>query len=172
MSKKTGKGDWFEKRLADPDFRRYLEREEVVESFLFRVEEEMRRQGKTRQNLAEALGCGISNVSQIMRRERNMTVGKMVDIAFHLGLRVHLELSRQDETPAYWEKGHLRYECGKRLMTDADNQLEVSTSFLTSHEEIKDCLGKSFFLTSNVPSPITLVNYVKGEVDEIKNIAA
>lgn len=112
MSNELKKSDWLEERLADPDFRRYLEREEVVESFLERIEEEMKHRKMSKKKLADALGCGLSNLSQIMRRERNMTVGTMVDIAFHLGLRLKLDLRRQEESPAFWEESGLQLDCG------------------------------------------------------------
>ena len=85
MSNDETKG-WLAANMEDPEFRRLLEREEIIEDFLNHVDEEMAKQGISRAELARRMDCKPSNITQIMRRTRNLTVATMVDIAFFLGL--------------------------------------------------------------------------------------
>jgi len=92
-SKREG---WLQRNLQDPEFKRYLAREDLIEHFLNAIDSEMSRRGVSRAELARRMGCRPSNVTQILRRTRNLTVATMVDIAFHLDLRLELVI-RPDE---------------------------------------------------------------------------
>jgi ribosome-binding protein aMBF1 (putative translation factor) len=76
--------------LDDPEFRKLYAREEIIEDFLNRIDEEMEKQGISRAELAKRMGCKPANITQIMRRTRNLTVATMVDIAFFLNLKLGL----------------------------------------------------------------------------------
>jgi len=106
--KKMGKSSLSE-RLKNPEFLKLLEREEFIESFLDMVEEEMESQGVSQRKLAKRLGCGPANLSRILRRERNMTANTMVDIAFHLGLRIRLTKQRVHDYAALWSNPSIQY---------------------------------------------------------------
>lgn len=93
MSTETKKaGNWLDEQFQDPEFQRLYAREDLIEDFLGAVEEEMQRQGVSRSELATRLGCKPANVTQMFRRTRNLTASTMVDIAFHLGLRLKLQV--------------------------------------------------------------------------------
>ena len=82
---------WLEGNLEDEGFRRLLAREEFIEKYLNAIDEEMKKLGLTRAELARRMKCKPSNITQIMRLERILTVAKMADIAFFLGLRLELK---------------------------------------------------------------------------------
>ena len=86
-TKPTTKG-WLEKNKKNPEFSRYLAREDFIEDFLSAVEKMMAKKRITRSELAKKLGCKPPNITQIMKRTRNLTASTMVDIAFHLGYRL------------------------------------------------------------------------------------
>ena len=90
MLAKNTKGDWLAKDLGDPEFQRLLAREEFIEEFLNHVDSKMKREGVTRAELARRMNCKASNVTQMFRRTRNLTASTMVDIAFHLELKLRL----------------------------------------------------------------------------------
>jgi ribosome-binding protein aMBF1 (putative translation factor) len=92
MSNNETKG-WLASNMEDPEFRRLLEREEIIEDFLNHVDEEMKKQGVSRSELARRIDCKPANITQIMRRTRNLTVATMVDIAFFLGLKLKLSIT-------------------------------------------------------------------------------
>jgi ribosome-binding protein aMBF1 (putative translation factor) len=92
MSNNETKG-WLASNMEDPEFRRLLEREEIIEDFLNHVDEEMKKQGVSRSELARRMDCKPANITQIMRRTRNLTVATMVDIAFFLGLKLKLSIT-------------------------------------------------------------------------------
>ena len=79
---------WLATNMEDPEFQRLLEREEIIEDFLNHVDEEMENRGISRAELARRMGCKPANITQIMRRTRNLTVATMVDIAFFLDLKL------------------------------------------------------------------------------------
>jgi ribosome-binding protein aMBF1 (putative translation factor) len=87
---KKSKG-WLEQNLEDEEFRRLLEHEKFIEKYLNVIDEEMRNLGLPRAELARRMGCKPSNITQIMRRIRNLNTATMVDIAFFLGLKLDLE---------------------------------------------------------------------------------
>lgn len=79
--------------FADPEFHRLYKREGVIEAFLERIENERERQGITRVQLAERMGCSPANITRIMRRTANLTVATMVDMADALGLQIAVTLA-------------------------------------------------------------------------------
>ena len=89
------RGGWLQSRLENPEFRRYLAREEFVEGFLNSVNQVMEQKKVSRAELARRMECKPANVTQIMRRNRNLTASTMVDIAFHLGLQLELSVRRE-----------------------------------------------------------------------------
>jgi plasmid maintenance system antidote protein VapI len=91
-TKDQDKQGWLQSNLQDPKFQRLYQREDLIEDFLGGIEEELERQGLSRKDLAERLGCRPANVTQIMRRTRNLTANTIVDIAFALGLKLKLSM--------------------------------------------------------------------------------
>lgn len=73
--------------------RRYqltLATEDIIADFLRGVNQVMSDKGITRTELARRMNCSPSNVTQILRRRRNLTAARMADVAYHLGARVRL----------------------------------------------------------------------------------
>jgi ribosome-binding protein aMBF1 (putative translation factor) len=90
------KHGWLEDKKDDPEFLRLCAREEFIEDFLTRIENEMKRMGVSRAELARRMKCKPSNVTQMFRRTRNLTVATMVDVAFHLKLQLRLVFAKAD----------------------------------------------------------------------------
>lgn len=88
---------WLQRVLADPAACRELARERVIEGFLTFVERTMEAKGVSRSELARRLGCKRSNVTQIMRRTRNLTVSTMVDFGLALGFEIRIEFRLLNE---------------------------------------------------------------------------
>lgn len=81
---------WLETKADDTEFLRHLAHEDFIEDFLSYVEEFMEKTNVTRAELARRMVCKPSNVTQLFQRTRNLTSSTMVDIAFHLKLRLRL----------------------------------------------------------------------------------
>lgn len=98
MTTKNETRDMYSASMEDPEFRSQFEREWYVEDFLVRIEEQMVSLGMTRKALAERLGCTPANVTQLFRRENNLTAESMVDLAAAVGLRLrhHFESADSD----------------------------------------------------------------------------
>lgn len=62
-----------------------------MEGFYGFVVAEMERQGVRRSALAERMGCAPANVTQILKQKANLTVASMVDLAYHLGVKLELD---------------------------------------------------------------------------------
>jgi transcriptional regulator with XRE-family HTH domain len=103
---------WLQANLQDPEFQRLYAREELIEDFLGAVEEAMQQQGVSRSDLANRLGCKPANITQIMRRTRNLTASTMVDIAFALGLRLQLQVEPAQSEDGQQESGGPPCEAG------------------------------------------------------------
>lgn len=93
MKTKNEPSGWLDGKTGDPEFRRLYAREEAIEAFLSRVDQEMERLGITRTEMARRMGCSPANVTQVMRRTANLTAATMVDLAGALGQAVAFVLS-------------------------------------------------------------------------------
>lgn len=104
--KKQTKG-WLDDKADDAEFLRHLAHEDFIEDFLSYVEDEMTRTNVSRADLARRMKCQPSNVTQLFQRTRNLTSATMVDIAFHLKLRLRLlyeRFSAEREIRAVWQR--------------------------------------------------------------------
>lgn len=81
---------WLADKEDDPEFMKLCAREDFIEEFLTVVEDAMKRSNVTRAELARRMNCEKSNITQMFHRTRNLTAATMVDIAFHLDLRLSL----------------------------------------------------------------------------------
>lgn len=97
MTKKGSPG-WLADKRDDPEFQRLCAREDFIEDFLTHVELEMKRQGISRAELARRMECKASNITQMFRRTRNLTAASMVDVAFHLNIRIRLNFDQNITT--------------------------------------------------------------------------
>jgi transcriptional regulator with XRE-family HTH domain len=93
------KDSWLDAKLDDPEVRRALAREEFIEGFLMAVEQDMRRQGISRSELARRLGCRPANITQIMSRTRNLTAATMVEIALALSRQLRFTMEPLEGEP-------------------------------------------------------------------------
>jgi hypothetical protein len=100
------KGGWLDDKVDDPEFMRLYAREEFIEGFLTYVENEMKRTKVSRAELARRMDCKRSNVTQMFRRTRNLTAATMVDITFHLKLKLKLIFNEWSQArtlePVWW----------------------------------------------------------------------
>ena len=90
--RKTGKKDWVDRQLEDPEFRRGFEQELVSQRFGDALQSALERQGITRSDLAKRLGKTRSAVTQVLRHGRNLTIKKMVELASAIGYEIEIEL--------------------------------------------------------------------------------
>ncbi len=98
--------DWLSKELQDEEFQRVYAREELVEGFLEEVLEFMEQENISRSELAERMGCSRANITQLLRRTRNLTAETMSDIAFYLHQTVNVTLGPREATVAeFGERG-------------------------------------------------------------------
>jgi len=83
--------------MEDPEFRRLLAQEEFIETFLYRIDDEMRKRGVTRAELASRMGCTPNSIIRIINRTKTLTAATMVDIALSLGLKLKIEWEMMEE---------------------------------------------------------------------------
>jgi len=81
-----------QQRYADPAARRVFEQERLALEAADRFYEEMERQGLTKADVAERLGCSRAYVTQLLSGSRNMTLRTFADISWALGMRSSIEL--------------------------------------------------------------------------------
>ena len=119
MTKQKG---WLESNLEDQEFQRLLAREDFIEDFLNEIDRLMTEKRMTRAELARRMDCRPSHVTQLFRRTRNLTAASMVDLAFHLGVRLRVVVERglQRERPAgdwTWNKAAVvSLKAGERVV--------------------------------------------------------
>jgi transcriptional regulator with XRE-family HTH domain len=106
MTTKNEPRDMLSASMEDPEFRAQFEREWYVEEFLTGIEEQMKKTGMTRKALAERLGCSPANITQLFRRENNLTAETMVDLALGVGCRLRSLLDSVDAAAAPWAPAH------------------------------------------------------------------
>lgn len=87
MSDATTRRDMFSESMADPEIRKLFEKEWLADEIVVQLERKMEELGLTRKDLAERLGCRPPNVTQLLRKGTNLTLGKMVDLALALDHR-------------------------------------------------------------------------------------
>ena len=78
--------------LGDKEGKRLYLYEEVIEPFLNRIDEEMKNRRISRHELAEKMGCDVSDINRMMDRSIDIYVQTMVNMVFHVGLKVVLSL--------------------------------------------------------------------------------
>lgn len=106
MTTKNETRDMLSASMDDPEFRLQFEREWYVEDFLERVESRMEKLGITRKALADRLRCSPANVTQLFRRENNLTAETMVDLALAVGYRLRPLLEPVDAAAEPWVPAH------------------------------------------------------------------
>lgn len=89
----TEKNDCCFMDMGDPEFARIYARESIVENFLNDVDRFMQDRGISRAELARRVGCDPATVTRIMQRTQKLTVAKMSDIAYELGLNLQINLT-------------------------------------------------------------------------------
>ena len=92
--------DLLDNELENDEFRLEFLQGIYVETFLGMIEDEMKKQGVTRSELAKRMGCAPANITRIFRSDSNLTSRKMVQLADVLGLDFVPELKqRKQSTP-------------------------------------------------------------------------
>src|SRR4051812_15421577 len=88
MKKKTvQREDQFTTAMKDPEVRAHFEREWFVDEILSALESKMRELNISRSQLARRLKCSPPNVTKLLRRGTNLTVGTVIDLALALDHR-------------------------------------------------------------------------------------
>ncbi len=91
MSETNNRG-WAERQAASPESRRLYEEERLILWATEAIAEAMEMQGRTRAEVAEALGTSRPNVTQILSGSRDMTLRTLAALAQACGMRVDLKL--------------------------------------------------------------------------------
>lgn len=86
---------------------RLVSEEELIVEVAEKIWEVMERQGFSKADLAEALGSSRSNVTQLLDGSRNLTLRKLANIAFALGMKAHFDLApySQNAESIDWSDG-------------------------------------------------------------------
>ncbi len=93
MTKNTGaSGGWLSRRMQSLEFRKSFERHGVADDFIAGLEAVMIRDGVSRSELAQRMGCKPANVTRALRNTTNLTIATMVEMAFALDYRVRVWL--------------------------------------------------------------------------------
>lgn len=121
MDKKNrAKGGWLAGRMKSLEFKKSFERHGLADDFIAAIEAVMLRDGVSRSQLAERMGCKPANVTRAMRNTTNLTIATMVEMAFAVDCRVRVWLQPMsaisaDATPvaadfATWAETKLNIE--------------------------------------------------------------
>lgn len=97
MSDRNGQKDWVDRQLENPEFRVGFEQELASQRFGDELESALEREGLTRSDVAKRLGTSRSAITQALRRGRNLTIKKMVELASACGCEIWIELRRKEE---------------------------------------------------------------------------
>jgi len=91
VDKKTRANEgWLAGRMKSLEFKKSFERHGLADDFIAAIEAVMVREGISRSQLAERMGCKPANVTRAMRNTTNLTIATMVEMAFSLDCRVRV----------------------------------------------------------------------------------
>lgn len=90
---------------AQPDGGREFAQERLIVAVAELICDQLNEQGKSKAELAAALGKSKSYVTQVLDGTRNMTLRTLSDIAFALGLAARVSL-RDTSGVEYWQFVH------------------------------------------------------------------
>ena len=85
--KKHEHSDHFTQSMSNSTTRAHFEREWFVDEVLCALEAKMSEMNVSRTELARRLNCTPANVTRLLRRGTNLTVGSLVDLALALDHR-------------------------------------------------------------------------------------
>jgi transcriptional regulator with XRE-family HTH domain len=85
-------GGWLESQLADPEFRVEFDKERAASEFVDQLDSALRLKGITRSAFASRIGRSRAYVTQTLRRQANLTIKTMVELAAACGYELHLTL--------------------------------------------------------------------------------
>ena len=96
--RETVLGQWVE---TSEETRRLFAKEALILEVTEAIWELMEKHGRSKAELAKALGTSKSNITQLLDGSRNMTLGTLSDLAFALGLCVKVRFCDKSEA-AQW----------------------------------------------------------------------
>lgn len=102
--------DWVSRVLESPEVRREFDREWGALSFTEKLAAIMEAEGITRAELASRLGRSRAYVTKALRREQNLTIKTMADLAWACGYEFHPELRKREvswQLPKQPERGRV-----------------------------------------------------------------
>ncbi|WP_419933798.1 helix-turn-helix transcriptional regulator [Candidatus Palauibacter sp.] len=83
---------WVKRQTATPEARRLYEEERLILWATEAIAETIEEQGRTRADVAKALGTSRPNVTQLLNGSRNMTLRTLAALAHACGMRADLKL--------------------------------------------------------------------------------
>jgi transcriptional regulator with XRE-family HTH domain len=83
----------YEQIEGDPTRRGGLRKEELLVAATCAVSAEMERQGVTKADMARCLGTTRGNMTQLLAGSRNLTLGKLAEMADALGCKIELRMA-------------------------------------------------------------------------------
>jgi len=96
--RETVLGQWVE---TSDETKRLFAKEALILEVTEAIWELMEKHGRSKAELAKALGTSKSNITQLLDGRRNMTLGTLSDLAFALGLCVKVRFCDKSEA-AQW----------------------------------------------------------------------
>ena len=83
---------WVKRQTATPEARRLYEEERLILWATEAIAETIEEQGRTRADVAKALGTSRPNVTQLLNGSRNMTLRTLAALAHACGMRADITL--------------------------------------------------------------------------------
>ena len=83
---------WVKRQTATPEARRLYEEERLILYATEAIAETIEKQGRTRAEVAKALGTSRPNVTQLLGGSRNMTLRTLAALAHACGMRADIKL--------------------------------------------------------------------------------
>ena len=88
----TSDETWVRRQTKTPEARRLYEEERLILWATEAIAELMEKQGRTRADVAKALGTSRPNVTQLLSGSRNMTLRTLAALAHACGMRAEVKL--------------------------------------------------------------------------------
>lgn len=120
--------DYFAILMEDPAYRREFEKEWLAEEILTQIDDRMKEEAISKTELARRMGCKPPNVSQLLRKGTNLTLGKMVDLALALGCRFTAPKLQEVTTRPPWFAGQVIVAVKEIMRVSATTQPAQPTS--------------------------------------------
>ena len=126
-------------RDRDADLKKKIAQEQLILDVTESVFEQLEIQGKSKVDLAEAMGCSKAYVTQLLNGSRNMTLRTLSDVAFALDVEPRFEVGFRDQLcqEPHW---HTFFEPNLKIRRNVRCHALVSDERSLSGEWVDACV--------------------------------